>query len=83
MTSPKRIILIILILLSACLIADAQQRKPRKTRRSSSTRLKKGDKAPTFDLRKLTGAGTNDISKVSLKQATKDRPAALIFSSFT
>jgi hypothetical protein len=76
--------LTLLLLLSATALVEGQQRRSRRDRRSSPrSSLKTGDKAPDFKLHAVTKTGKTSEETLSLKDLTKDRPAALIFSSFT
>ena len=63
---------------------EAQQRtRPAAGRERIRASLKDGDKAPDFKIHPLTKAGETGKEFVSLSDAVKDRPAAIVFSSFT
>jgi hypothetical protein len=76
---------VVIMLMAICLQSTtAAPRASSRSRRSRGPVLKKGDKAPDFSLLQLS-TSANDATKtsVTLSAAIKDKPVALVFSSFT
>jgi len=73
-----------LLLICTALSAEAEQRRsPRDRRDTHTSTLRSGNKAPAFELHPLSDTGETGTNTVTLADATRERPAAIIFSSFT
>ncbi len=84
MKSSLYLTITLLALISVTTLVEAQQqRRGNRSRRAPRSALQKGDQAPEFKLYALSKAGEPSQVPLTVKEVVAERPATLIFSSFT